>query len=763
VKKYLASLGVPAAVVAGVAVLWLRLSPAPGAQGLGARMAASGDLMNYYFGTLERVALRLGAGELPLWNPNACSGVPLLATGQAAAFYPGTWLAVLLPVERALPLLLFVECALAGWFCALWLQSSGHSRPAAAMGGVLFVFAGVLGETFWPPVVATILWLPWLLLCVEKLAREWRFTWGVGLALGTALQILAGFPQYLVYSFFVVGPLAALRLVEAHRQSSQERPKNQRSRSVWVRGAGMAWMVALGVGLSGIQLLPLLELVGESARNEALSAQSVHYLNLWDPHRSIDVLRNAFDPRPKLIAFDFGSGAGYLGIATLVLIALGVATGWRTPRTWLLLTLAGISLLLSDGFFGWRGLYEVWASLPFVGSFRTPERMRVVTFFCLIPLASAGLDALFDRRRNGDEPERNGNGVDPRVRIAVVTGCACLAVGAGMLWVGSLPGSWRLLGTALFAAGLLGSQRRPWLGAVSLSGLGVLLLVDLALATGAWGSLRSIPVRLARQYHVGVHPAPDPLRLERERRALAPARVELIGFRPHVAATPAPDLERVSCYGPLVPAGWTELSERMSGKASRGATLVHADPGRFPVFYDLAGVRLIAQGSPSGDVEWIHNPDALPRAYLIERHHVASRDESLARIAANDVDPREGVALERDPGWPPGPPGVRAARIVASAPERVVIETASDRDAWLVSTDTWYPGWEASIDAIPSEILRAHGLYRAVRVPSGQHQIVFVYRPSSFRDGALLSLASAAFIGATGAAGGWLRRRRTAT
>jgi hypothetical protein len=703
-------------------------------------MAATGDLMNYYFGTLESVAERLGAGELPLWNPHACSGVPLLATAQAAAFYPGTWLAVLLPVERALPLLLFVECALAGWFCALWLQTLGRSRPAAALGGVLFVFAGVLGETFWPPVVATLVWLPWLLLCVEKLARGWRFPWAAGLALGTTLQILAGFPQYLVYSFFLVGPLSALRLVEAVRNHETD------SRGALLRGAGMLWMVALGVGLSGIQLLPLLELVGESARSEALSAQSVHYLNLWDPHRSIDVLRNAFDPRPKLIAFDFGSGAGYLGIATLVLVALGVATSWRSPRSWLLLTLSGVSLLLSDGFFGWEGLYEAWSALPFVGSFRTPERMRVLTFFCVVPLASAGLDALLRPPHADDER-------DPRLRLALVTGCACLAAGLGMLWADSLAGSWRLLGTALFAGTMLWAPARPWLRAAALSGFGVLFLSDLALATGSWGSLRSMPVRLARHYHVGVHPVPDPIRLERERRALAPARVELIGIRPHVAAAPAPELERVSCYGPLVPAGWTELSERMTGRETRGATLVHAGPQRFPVFYDLAGVRLVVIGSPSGAIEWIRNPDALPRAYLVERHHVASQTESLTRIAANEVDPRHGVALERDPGHPSGMPGIRPARIIGSAPERVVIETESERDAWLVSSDTWFPGWEASIDDAPSEILRAHGLYRAVRVPAGRHRVVFSYRPASFRAGAALSLASVALLAGTGVAG----------
>ena len=61
----------------------------------------------------------------------------------------------------------------------------------------------------------------------------------------------------------------------------------------------------------------------------------------------------------------------------------------------------------------------------------------------------------------------------------------------------------------------------------------------------------------------------------------------------------------------------------------------------------------------------------------------------------------------------------------------------------LVLSDSYYPGWTAQVDGAPSPILRANGLYRAVAIPAGRHQVVFEYRPSSFRNGAWLSAASA--------------------
>ena len=59
----------------------------------------------------------------------------------------------------------------------------------------------------------------------------------------------------------------------------------------------------------------------------------------------------------------------------------------------------------------------------------------------------------------------------------------------------------------------------------------------------------------------------------------------------------------------------------------------------------------------------------------------------------------------------------------------------------FVLTDQWYPGWEATVDDTPVEVLRADTVFRAVCVPEGQHTVTFRYRPASLRRGALISLA----------------------
>ena len=59
----------------------------------------------------------------------------------------------------------------------------------------------------------------------------------------------------------------------------------------------------------------------------------------------------------------------------------------------------------------------------------------------------------------------------------------------------------------------------------------------------------------------------------------------------------------------------------------------------------------------------------------------------------------------------------------------------------LVLTDTYYPGWRAYVGGEETESLRANGLFRAIRFPTGQHAVVFEFRPQSFRLGVVISLA----------------------
>jgi uncharacterized membrane protein YfhO len=85
---------------------------------------------------------------------------------------------------------------------------------------------------------------------------------------------------------------------------------------------------------------------------------------------------------------------------------------------------------------------------------------------------------------------------------------------------------------------------------------------------------------------------------------------------------------------------------------------------------------------------------------------------------------------------------------VRDAPNEVVIETESASPALLLLTDSYYPGWRASIYETPSTVIRANYAFRGVPVPAGRQVVAFRYEPASFRVGLYISLVAIALLSA---------------
>jgi len=738
--------------------LWFSFNAEPGTMG---RLYPA-DLINYYFPMAELVAGRLLAGQFPLWAPGLCSGTPLFAALQPGVLYPGNWLGLWLPVEEALPLRMFVEISLGSWFAAMFFRSWGASLFAASLGGALFGFGCLFGMTFWPPVVATIVWLPWLLFCVEKLVCRWSFGWWLAFVGGIAVQLFAGFPQFAVYSLYVAVPYSLLRLGENWWNGISS------PRVTALRAAGLLVGGVLGAGIAAIQLLPTLELVENSSRSEAVAEEQVHYRHVKATASA--VLKKSIDPTPKLIALD-GEGAGYLGISALLMAILGAVSGVRSPRVWLFMIIGVLGLLLSDGFRAFDGrLYSLYASLPTGNLFRAPERMRLIWLFGFIALAVRG----FDHAGHGLCDLRSTYG-----RVAAAVGLT-LGVVVVSVW-----GSTRAVGlavaTVILVIAIARTSNRPRIRTVAQIAFFSLVLFDINHATGAYGTLRDFPSEWSRAFHVYGQTVVDEQAFAGLRREAGLARLEFSGdparllvAAPFVGAPPIDGSYRISCYGPLLPRQWTELSERL-GIPSGAPVLAALDVERHAAVFDLTSVGLILEleagltgssgiaaiGSSAGSgnqnvprplhssqfrASVIRNPDSLPRAYWIERYSVRRDEEIFDEIAGGRLDPRARVFVDRAPGFRSrdGEGGIRSAEILSYAPERVEIQVDAPRDGLLVLTDSHYPGWRARTGETDLPILRANALHRAVHVPAGRHRVTFEYVPSSFRRGGVISAVSLA-------------------
>ena len=144
------------------------------------------------------------------------------------------------------------------------------------------------------------------------------------------------------------------------------------------------------------------------------------------------------------------------------------------------------------------------------------------------------------------------------------------------------------------------------------------------------------------------------------------------------------------------------------------------------------------------------HPNALPRAYRVRFAEAEPADPAaaLARLASPDFDAKQSALLD-------GPPADLArgdrsavvadagdARIEVDEPEHQVIRTHGEQPGALVVTDSFFPGWEATLDGQAVPILRANTAFRAVAVPAGEHVVEMRYRPRPFRLGVALSLGT---------------------
>ena len=60
----------------------------------------------------------------------------------------------------------------------------------------------------------------------------------------------------------------------------------------------------------------------------------------------------------------------------------------------------------------------------------------------------------------------------------------------------------------------------------------------------------------------------------------------------------------------------------------------------------------------------------------------------------------------------------------------------------LVLSQIYYPGWQATIDGQPAELLSVNAVLQGVVVPPGSHVVKLVFRPASFRLGLIISVVA---------------------
>ena len=143
---------------------------------------------------------------------------------------------------------------------------------------------------------------------------------------------------------------------------------------------------------------------------------------------------------------------------------------------------------------------------------------------------------------------------------------------------------------------------------------------------------------------------------------------------------------------------------------------------------------------PVGNAFIHRNRGACPGATGGRPVYAVDERQASAALSRLGTALRDHLVVE-DPTRPLAAEAVATgtAKIVEDLPERVVVQTEAATPAYLVLSDTFDPGWSATVDAEPKAIRPAYVAFRAVYLPGGKHTVVFTYRPAGFDLGLGLS------------------------
>jgi Bacterial membrane protein YfhO len=699
------------------------------------------DLFLQYYSWRDFGFRQLAKGNLALWNPHIFSGAPFFGEMQAALLYPPNWLFLLLPLPAAINWTIAFHIFAIGAFMFFWMRVRGLHPAAAFFAGAVIMFSGphflhvFAGHL---PQLAAMTWSPLIFCAIDGLFETRKRGWCLLGIFSVAMQILAGFPQYVFYTGIIAGLYSALRLIGQWN---------------WRLAAKLLGVYIGGAVLTAVQLLPAIEATGETVRGVPLPFDFASMFSL-PPENFLTLVAPVF----------FGDIASYWGRCYLwetslflsvtgFALAVYAAIYVERQKKWVPLTVILAALLLALGVHTplFRLLYD-W--VPGFNRFRSTSKFIFPACLFLVLLAATGLDRLFRQKRN-----------ELKFVIGMFVGAALLA-GAG-LWTANTT-AWHGLMTRMQTAGETYLLPQLYTSAEFVAKSQHTAAMSLFFAAGVcvvFGTLLALHKRDPRLLYglvaLGVleafwfahaaRPTFDSRSIvNSEEKSILdeqPGDYRIINlFNPNSAMSMG--AFDIWGYDPDVVRRYAEFITWTQGGDPNNATL-YVKFTQFDPLYAMLRLRYVFAWH-AGKLETAEAPvPPMPHLQLVSNYRVLQdRDTIFSALRSQSFDPTREVILERQPEPRPAPsesPGT--ARIVKGSTDALTIEANVNQPAILLITDVYTPNWRAV--SLPGsvqskyELLPANYIFRAVPLAAGHHRFRVEYAPPGFTIGKWISIAAA--------------------
>jgi|GEM_PF-6718090 len=660
-------------------------------------------------------------GEWPLWNPYFEAGMPGLADTQMGVFYPFTLLLVWLP---PIPMLNWAS-ALHIWLAGLgmyFLLRDFEVRPVASMmAGIAFMCSGAylsyVGAQ--PTGIYAFTWCGWLMLAARRLLITHRPGALVALTLVVAISLTAGQYQFSALSFMV--PLAYTIFFGITEIFSGEVKQGVVGVSLTI----LALIIA--VGLTAVQTLPFVELVRYSVRSKGFTLDQAtqfafHITDLATflmPHFSTEI---------SALLGQTGEAAAhynhlqYFGVLPFLFAILALAA--PRPKDRGLICLLGSAAVAAQlaAFGAALPVYRlVYLIFPFV---RVPGRWMLIWTEAGVILAALGFDSLLDRLAS-----ENRDRVMRRLqKFGVIVGilapvCVVIALIPGVL----LP----RLSLFLLAITLLMLASCFW------------MLPKLPLDQWSWAAVG--PILLDLFFFAWVLSTPTSSRYFYDLQAT----LARLAVPPETYRLETSGRDSASALVPATDIGDPLRLDRIDHLLALGRRGINLMSGAYFISNGSSPELDLVEIRRNGESILYADPDVLPRLYAAPALKiVATESDALTAVASPSFDPFALAILVKDsdvPNLPRTSSGhaMFSGEITKYGMNQLSAQINVDRPAMIVFVETAYPGWEATVDGVPSRVWTVNYAFRGVVVEAGQHTITLTYRSLPFEMGMRVSIATA--------------------
>jgi hypothetical protein len=703
---------------------------------------------------------QLATLTFPLWNPHNFSGSPFLANLQSSLFYPFNLLFFLIPsFPFAWTVFLFTAVYLPAFFMYVFLRSLERSQFASLIGSLAFAGCGQMIDWLeWGVITHTFIWLPLILFSLNKLLVNRSKRYLLLLISSLVFLIFAGYAQRAAYGLLIT----LVWIIFSNPKKNQDFPKNKPIYLTLIA-------ILLALGITAVQWLPTAELYFHSAMRGKVSIGLSERAALPWAQLITFIAPDFFGNRvtnnywgKEVGGADYMDADMFLGVIPFMLFVVSFIKPKKSiqQKTLIALFILGLLLALS----GPISTLVAKLNLPVVSTGAASEA-GIISVFSGCALSAFGWDALASIKKS-------------KQRNVILTALSFLFIYVGLyLTTFIFPEVQRSVAQknliipfttfciAIFLIVMLNLKNKI----IKIIKPVIIIIIITEFIFHADKMLPFSSAKLAYPQHIlidqvkkvqtydrtagfwetelipnletalGLYSSEgyDPLYSKRYGEFMASAQKgELVAEVPRADA----DLEQKN---------ETNRNRVLDLTSTRYIIAKVTDPENTweqePLKYDPNRFNLIWQ---KNGFKLYENLFSLPRVKLYTDWKIIEKDKDIiSSLYGEDFNPNETLILEENPSIKGTEPidqeqYLMDAEITVYEPNRVEIDAKSEIPTVLLLTDSFYPGWQATVDGKPTNILRANYTFRAVPLNSGRHRITFSYQPDSFRYGLMISLFS---------------------